>query len=144
VLVLSGLKTARDRAAESRKILDWGFRAFEPRQLFAQGEPVGEARVFGGNKSAVPLVAKKPVRLLFPRGSGDKVVARIVYQGPLRAPVQPGVEVGRLKVMRGDVQALDMPLYTGEEVGSGTLQQRAMDGLMELGTGLVLRAFSKG
>jgi D-alanyl-D-alanine carboxypeptidase (penicillin-binding protein 5/6) len=144
VVVLSGLKTARDRAAESRKILDWGFRAFEPRQLFSQGEPVGEARVFGGDKSAVPLVAKKPVRLLFPRGSGDKVVARILYQGPLRAPVQPGVEVGRLKVMRGDVQALDMPLYTGEEVGTGTLQQRAMDGLMELGTGLVLRAFSKG
>jgi D-alanyl-D-alanine carboxypeptidase (penicillin-binding protein 5/6) len=92
----------------------------------------------------VPLVAKKPVRLLFPRGSGDKVVARIVYEGPLRAPVQPGVAVGRLKVMRGDVQALDMPLYTGEEVGVGTLQQRAMDGLMELGTGLVRRAFSRG
>jgi D-alanyl-D-alanine carboxypeptidase (penicillin-binding protein 5/6) len=144
VLVMSGLKTARDRAAEARKILDWGFRAFEPRQLFAKDEPVGEASVFGGAKSAVPLVAKKPVRLLFPRGSGDKVVARIVYQGPLRAPVQPGVEVGRLKVMRGDVQALDMPLYTGEEVGVGTLQQRAMDGLMELGTGLVRRAFSKG
>jgi D-alanyl-D-alanine carboxypeptidase (penicillin-binding protein 5/6) len=32
VLVVSGLKTARDRAAESRKLLDWGFRAFEARQ----------------------------------------------------------------------------------------------------------------
>jgi D-alanyl-D-alanine carboxypeptidase (penicillin-binding protein 5/6) len=37
-----------------------------------------------------------------------------------------------------------MPLYTGEEIGVGTLQQRAMDGLMELGTGLVRRAFSRG
>jgi serine-type D-Ala-D-Ala carboxypeptidase (penicillin-binding protein 5/6) len=144
VLVVSGLKTARDRAAETRKLLEWGFRAFEPRQLFANGETVAEAKVFGGDKNAVPLVAKKPVKLLMPRGSGEKIVAKIVYQGPLRAPVQSGAEIGRLKVTRGDVQALDMPLYAGEDVGTGSLQQRAMDGLFELGTGLVRRAFSRG
>src|SRR4051794_7570756 len=144
VLVVSGLKTARDRAAETRKLLEWGFRAFEPRQLFANGETVADAKVFGGDKNSVPLIAKKPVRLLMPRGSGEKIVAKIVYQGPLRAPVQGGTEIGRLKVTRGDVQALDMPLYAGEDVGTGTLQQRAMDGLLELGTGLVRRAFSRG
>lgn len=143
VLVLSGLKTGRDRANESRKLLDWGFRAFEPRDLFAKGETVGEARVFGGENSSVPLIAKKPVRLLLPRGSGDKIVARIVYKGPLMAPVQSGTEVGRLKVLRGDVQALDMPLYAAEDVNVGTLSQRAVDGLLELGTGLVRRAFSR-
>jgi D-alanyl-D-alanine carboxypeptidase (penicillin-binding protein 5/6) len=37
-----------------------------------------------------------------------------------------------------------MPLYAGEDVGTGSLQQRAMDGLFELGTGLVRRAFSRG
>src|SRR5919202_5710775 len=53
VLVVSGLKTARDRAAETRKLLEWGFRAFEPRQLFANGETVAEAKVFGGDRNAV-------------------------------------------------------------------------------------------
>jgi D-alanyl-D-alanine carboxypeptidase (penicillin-binding protein 5/6) len=144
IVVVSGLKTARDRAAETRKLLEWGFRAFEPRQLFGNGETVAEAKVFGGDKGAVPLVAKRLVRLLMPRGSGEKIVARIVYQGPLRAPVQSGTEIGRLKVMHGDVQALDMPLYAGEDVGVGSLQQRAMDGLFELGTGLARRAFSRG
>jgi len=144
VLVVSGLKTARDRASETRKLLEWGFRAFEPRQLFANGETVADAKVFGGDKNSVPLIAKKPVRLLMPRGSGEKIVAKIVYQGPLRAPVQGGTEIGRLEGTRGDVQALDMPLYAGEDVGTGTLQQRAMDGLLELGTGLVRRAFSRG
>jgi D-alanyl-D-alanine carboxypeptidase (penicillin-binding protein 5/6) len=41
------------------------------------------------------------------------------------------------------VQALDMPVYAAEEVGQGTLTQRAVDGLIELGTGLVRRSFSK-
>jgi D-alanyl-D-alanine carboxypeptidase (penicillin-binding protein 5/6) len=92
----------------------------------------------------VPAVAKKPVRLLVPRGSGDRIVARIAYKGPLRAPVQAGTEIGRLQVSRGDVQALDMPLYAGEDVGEGSLSQRALDGLIELGGGLVRRALTRG
>jgi len=140
VLVVGGLKTATERANEARKLLDWGFRAFEARQLFAAGDPVGEARVFGGDHGSVPLVAKKPVRLLLPRGSNDRIVARIVYQGPVQAPVEQGVPIGRLKVTRGEVQALDVPLYAGEAVGVGSLPRRAVDGLLELGTGLVRRA----
>ena len=143
VLVVNGLKTGRDRANESRKLLDWGFRSFEARQLFASGEPVGEARVFGGDRWAVPLVAKKPVRVLMPRGSGDRIAARIVYTGPVRAPVQRGAEIARLRVTRGDVQALDLPLYAGEDVGTGSLSQRALDGLLEFGTGLVRGAFAR-
>ncbi len=54
VLVVSGLKTARDRAAESRKLLEWGFRAFEARQVFNAGETVAEAETFGGEKGRVP------------------------------------------------------------------------------------------
>ena len=140
VLVVSGLKTANDRANETRKLLDWGFRAFEARQLFAAGAPVGEARVFGGDRGSVPLVAKKPVRLLMPRGSNDRILARIVYQGPVPAPIQEGAPIGRLKVLRGEVQALDIPLYAGEAVGTGSVPQRAVDALLELGTGLVRRA----
>jgi serine-type D-Ala-D-Ala carboxypeptidase (penicillin-binding protein 5/6) len=143
VVVVNGLKTGRDRANESRKLLDWGFRSFDPRQLFAAGEPIGEARVFGGDVWAVPLVSKKPVRILMPRGSGDRLTARIVYKGPLRAPVQQGAEVARLRVTRGDVQALDLPLYAGQDVQPGNLAQRARDGLLEFGTGLVRGAFAR-
>lgn len=143
VLVVSGLKTLKERAAESRKLLEWGFRAFDSRQLFAKDETVGEARVFGGDRGGVPLVSKKPVRLLIPRGSSEKVIARIVYQGPLRAPVEAGAQVARLKVTRGDVQALDLPLFAAEEVGVGSISRRAFDGLVEFGTGLVMRAFKR-
>ena len=143
ILVISGLKTARDRAAESRKLMEWGFRAFEPRQVFSGGETVAEASVFGGEKGSVPVVAKRPVRLLLPRGSGERVTAKVVYQGPLPAPVEAGQEIGRLRVMRGDTLALDQPVYAGEDVAAGTLTQRAMDAALEVGTDLVRRAFDK-
>ncbi len=142
IVVVNGLKTAKDRANESRKLLEWGFRAFESRQLFAEGQVIGEVQVFGGDRRSLPLVAKKPVRVLVNRGESERVSARIVYTGPLKAPVKKGAEVAKLRVDRGDMQALEMPLYANEDVQVGTLSQRALDGLLEMSTGWVRNAFS--
>lgn len=143
IVVVNGLKTGRDRAQEARKLLEWGFRAFEARQIFAEGEIVGEASVFGGAKGRVGLKAKGPVSLLLPRGSTERLAARIVYRGPLTVPVQEGAEVGRLLVTRGDVKTLDVPLYAAESVEPGTLQSRAFDALMEAATGWVRKVLKR-
>jgi len=143
IVVVNGLKTARDRANEGRKLLEWGFRAFEPRKIFAEGDIVGEASVYGGEKGRVALKAKGPVSLLLPRGSSERINARIVYRGPLTVPVQEGAEVARLLVTRGDVKTLDIPLYAAETVQAGTLQSRAFDALMEVATGWVRKALGR-
>lgn len=143
IVVVNGLKTARDRAQEARKLLEWGFRAFETRQIFADGEIVGEASVFGGAKGRVGLKAKGAVSLLLPRGSSERLNARIVYRGPLTVPLQEGTEVGRLLVTRGDVKTLDIPLYAAESVEPGSLQSRAFDALMEAATGWVRKALKR-
>ena len=132
IVVVNGLKTAKDRADESRKLLDWGFRGFEARLLFAEGETVGEAKLFGGDQGKVPLVSDRPIRLLVPRGSSEKIVAKVVYQGPIAAPVEKGVPAGKLKVWRGDNVTLETPLLTGEAVGRGNVAQRAFDAATEL------------
>lgn len=143
IVVVNGLKTARDRAQEGRKILEWGFRSFEPRTLFTADESVGQASMFGGDRGSVDLVAKQPVRILVPRGVQEKVAARIVYQGPLRAPLSAGTEVARLHVSRGDVKALDIPLYAKEDVPVGSLPQRAWDASLELASNLIRKGFAK-
>ncbi|MGO4673209.1 D-alanyl-D-alanine carboxypeptidase family protein [Bosea sp. 2YAB26] len=143
IVVVNGLKSGRDRAQEARKLLEWGFRSFEPRQLFADGEIVGEASVYGGAKGRVGLKAKGPVSLLLPRGSSDRLSARITYRGPLTVPVQEGAEVGRLLVTRGEIKTLDIPLYAAETVEAGSLQSRALDALMEAATGWVRKALGR-
>lgn len=143
IVVVNGLKTARDRSQEARKLLEWGFRAFEARRLFGDGEIIGEAGVFGGEKARLPLRAKGEISLLIPRGSGERVSARIVYRGPLTAPVQEGAEVGRLLVTRGEVKALEIPLFAAETIQTGTLQQRALDALFEVSTGWVRKALGR-
>ncbi|MEA2834966.1 MAG: hypothetical protein QOG66_3168 [Methylobacteriaceae bacterium] len=143
IVVVNGCKTAKERAEEARKLLQWGFRAFEAKQIFAAGEAVGSAKVYGGERGDVPLLASGPVKILLPRGSGEKLSGRIVYDGPLIAPVEEGKQVARLKIMRGQTLALDLPLTTGDSVTVGSLPRRAMDAGLEYATILFRKYVSK-
>jgi D-alanyl-D-alanine carboxypeptidase (penicillin-binding protein 5/6) len=135
IAAMSGLKDDKERAEEARKLLEWGLRAFEKTQVFADGEVVGEAQVFGGEKSGVALKAKGAVDLFLPITNRDKLTARIVYRGPLPAPVEEGQEVGELKVWIGDTLSQEMPLYAAESVDIGSLPHRALDAVKELAVG---------
>jgi D-alanyl-D-alanine carboxypeptidase (penicillin-binding protein 5/6) len=132
---MSGMQSEQERAEESRKLLEWGLRAFERTNLFAADEIIGEAQVFGGEKSGVALKAKGPISIFIPLTNTDRLVARIVYRGPLTAPVKEGTPVGVLKVWIGDQMSQETPLYAAETVGLGTLQQRALDAMGELMVG---------
>jgi len=143
IVVVNGLKTGRDRAAEARKLIEWGFRAFEKRQLFGDGEVVGEASVYGGEKGRVALRTRGAVSLLLPRGTGERLSARIVYRGPLSVPVQEGAAVAQLVVSRGEVKTLEIPLYAAETVKAGSLQSRALDAVLELSTGWIRQALAR-
>ena len=129
---LSGMANERERAEEARKMLDWGMRAFQKVELFAAGEAVGEAEVFGGAKAGVALRAQGPVDIFVPITNSDRLVARIVYEGPLVAPVEEGARVGALRVWVGETMSQETPLYAAESVGLGSLHQRALDAVGEL------------
>lgn len=132
ITVLSGMASKRQRAEESRKILDWGFRAFEKLSLFGDGEVIGQANVYGGFKSGVDVTGKGPVEIYLPIGNRDKLKARIVYEGPLLPPVEQGTKVATLKVWIGDELSQETPLYAAETVEKGGLQRQAVDALKEL------------
>ncbi|HWK66964.1 MAG TPA: D-alanyl-D-alanine carboxypeptidase family protein [Rhizobiaceae bacterium] len=129
---LSGMTSARERAEEARKLLDWGITGFERSEIFAGDEVIGQAQVYGGARPSVALKAQGPIAFLVPTASRDKVTARIVYEGPLVAPVAPGTKVGSLKVWVGDSLTQETPLYTAEAVGVGPLHSRALDAIGEL------------
>jgi len=132
VLVISGTKSDKERADEGRRLLEWGFNSFEQRILFGTGQPVGDAKVYGGTQGSVPLLAPGPVRVMVPKAGNEKIVARIVYQGPLQAPVRASQPAGVLRVSRNDIVALEVPLHTAEEVAVGGLPGRAVDAAGEI------------
>jgi D-alanyl-D-alanine carboxypeptidase (penicillin-binding protein 5/6) len=136
IVVLTGGKTAKERAEDAKRLLEWGFKSFEAKVLFAAGQPVARAKVYGGSEGHVAVAAKAPVRLMVPRGVSDKIVVKMVYTGPVRAPVRRGQEVGRLQVWRGEAKVLDVPVQAAEDIGTGSLTQRTLDAAAELVIGL--------
>jgi len=143
IVVVSGAKSDKERADQAKKLLDYGFHDFQARVLFAEGQTVGDAKVFGGDRSYVPLIAPGIVRLMMPRNNSQRLLARIVYTGPVPAPITKGQPIGRLKVWRGENLALDVPLQAADDVGPGSMSQRAMDGATELMIGLLRAGVSK-
>jgi D-alanyl-D-alanine carboxypeptidase (penicillin-binding protein 5/6) len=137
ILAMYGMRNAKDRSDEARKILEWGFRSFETKPIFAAGDTIGAARLYGGATMDVPLVTDRDIRILVPRGNAERMSARIVYEGPIPAPVEQGRELARLRIMRGQTLAVDLPLKAGESVPLGPIYRRAFDASLELGRGLI-------
>jgi D-alanyl-D-alanine carboxypeptidase (penicillin-binding protein 5/6) len=138
VLVVNGLKTPKDRAAEAKKLLEWGFRAFDSRRLFLANGPVGEARVFGGEKAGVPLIAQNDVSVLVSRTAQARDIAsKVVYRGPVHAPVEKGQEIGKLLIYYQGTLVAERPLYAAETVAEGSLTQKAVSAVKELVRSLI-------
>jgi D-alanyl-D-alanine carboxypeptidase (penicillin-binding protein 5/6) len=136
IVVVNGLEDPEDRASEAKKMLEWGYRNFETRTLFAAQQPLGYARVFGGTTRSVALSSPEAVKVMVQKNGNDKLIARIVYNGPVRAPVQAGQKVGVIRVWRGANVAMEAPVYAADAVGTGSTMRRAVDGAQELVIGL--------
>jgi serine-type D-Ala-D-Ala carboxypeptidase (penicillin-binding protein 5/6) len=140
IVVINGLDDPEDRASEAKKMLEWGFRNFETRTLFAAQQPVGYARVFGGDSRSVKLASPEPIKVMVQKNGADKLIARVVYNGPVRAPIESGQQVGVVKVWRGVNIAVEAPVFAAESVARGSTMRRAIDGVSEL----VIGAFRAG
>lgn len=140
IVALNGCKTASERAEDARKLLLWGFRSLEPRTLFDAGETIGTVPVYGGAPHEAPVAAAQKVKVFLPRGSGERLQGRIVFDGPLVAPIKAGTTIARLRLTRGQALALDIPLVTKEDVAVGSLPRRSLDAGMEL-AGQMMRKY---
>ena len=136
IVVVNGLEDPDDRASEAKKMLEWGFRNFEARTLFAAQQLVGYAKVFGGESRSVKLASPEPIKVMVQKNGADKLIARVIYSGPVRAPIEAGQPVGVVRVWRGTNVAMEAPVFAAEPVGKGSTMRRAIDGVSELVIGM--------
>ena len=133
VAVLNGLKSKRDRRTEAKKMLEWGFNGFKQYKLFAADEVVGYARVVGGSSSYVSLIGaqQKGTIALLPRFmASKKVPAKIIYQGPLQAPIKTGQQIAFLQVKGQGSVVNKIPLYAAEDISRAGIIWRGIDTLL--------------
>ena len=135
IAVINGAATADERKDEARRLLEWGFRAFGEFKLFEAGETVGKARVWGGDRMSVPLMGNGAVIAVLPRfPANQKLRAEIVYNGPLKAPIEKGQPVAKLRVTSSTEATSEIQLYAAEDVKPAGTWKRGFDTLLHMAT----------
>ena len=132
VMVVAGLTSFNQRIEESVRFMDWGFRSWQSRPLLRQGEKIGEAQVQLGGDATVGLVAPRNLAVTYPAGLGQDIRARIVYQGPVKAPIAQGQHIADLVVQAGDMPPTVTPLVAEKAVGEAGFFGRIWAGLKSL------------
>ena len=92
---------------ESVKFMDWGFRAWRSQPLFAKGRKIAEAQVQLGDSATVGLVAPRNLAVTLPGTAGRDIKVRVVYQGPVKAPIKAGQHIADLVVSTPDTPPID-------------------------------------
>ncbi len=140
IVVVAGAATANERREEVKRLLDWGNVNVSDYKLFDASEVVGRARVWGGSSMYVSLVGDGTVNVRLPRfPAAQRLRGEIVYEGPLKAPIQKGAEVARLRVTSSSNAMQEVPLYAAEDIGEASMVRRGLDSLAHL----ALRLFQR-
>ncbi len=134
ILVVNGLPSESDRAAETKRLLDIGFREFRVYTLLKLGEPVGEVDVWAGEETKVSMVVLKPVKLLLRRAQRDGLKVLLSYEGPIIAPIKKGQVIGKLTLTAPGMIGQVSTVHAGSTVESGGLMSQVKMGLQELFT----------
>jgi D-alanyl-D-alanine carboxypeptidase (penicillin-binding protein 5/6) len=116
ILVVNGMSSMAERAQETSRLMEWGYRDFANTTVFRPGDTVVEAPVWLGAQPKVPLVVSRAVQITAPTGQAvsPRVVAR--FEGPLPAPIVKGTRIGTAAVTLPDNRVIEYPLEAGADV----------------------------
>ena len=131
IMVIAGLKSINERKREAQDLLDWGFRQFRSIDVYAKGDRVGAARVWGGVETSVDLVASENVRIALTASEQEVVEMKLAYEGPLMAPVEAGIRAGSVRFIVDGLTVADVPVETAAAVPADeSMWSRALDSIV--------------
>ena len=119
VFVLTGIKSPKIRAREAEKINNWVFRQFTERKLISAGDVIHMVPVHLGEKNLVRVTVKEDLMGLIPSMMEGKIKTEIKYEGPLKAPIIKGKEVGEIIVTIPSLVSFSRPIIAAESVEDG-------------------------
>ncbi|WP_096085411.1 D-alanyl-D-alanine carboxypeptidase family protein [Agaribacterium haliotis] len=132
ISVVLGTKSKEARAAESQRLLAYGFRYFETYNLYSKNQVVPDLsqRVWGGAVDSVDLMLANDVVATIPRGARDKLSLESEIDTVIKAPVQAGQELGLLRLKLDGELVAEAPLLAASSVEEAGFFSRMWDELI--------------
>ena len=128
--VVLGTNSREARAAESLKLLNWGWQAWDAVRLFEANKAVATVPVWKGVQAEAKLGAAGALFVTVPKGEGNKLKTVIERTDPLVAPLTAGQRVGSIKITTaGGSTVATVPLVVQEPVALAGIFGRAWDAI---------------
>ena len=126
ILVLNGLESKRQRARETRSLLNWAMRSFSSEVLYTGGQRVMDMPVWHGKSQRINLVADKMIKVVLPRaGRRSSVAMTVTYEKPAMAPIQGGQKLAVLRITAPNMESQQFDLVAADTIERSGLFGRA-------------------
>jgi len=128
--VVLGTDSPRARESESQTLLNYGYRFYETKLLLPAGKALSEARVWKGDQELAELGVNHDIWVTVPRGTGDGLKPVFTLPAQLIAPLDPSIELGKVRVNLADQTIAEAGLYPVKAVAEGSLWQQTRDSVL--------------
>ncbi|MBL4601968.1 MAG: D-alanyl-D-alanine carboxypeptidase [Emcibacteraceae bacterium] len=118
VLVVNGMTSDNARINESERLLNYGFRNFGIFDMLKAGQVIDNADVWLGEEATVPLIAEADVTLSMNKQARRNMTAKVIYDGPIAAPIQKGQPIATLELSANGMETKSYPLVAGKDIDS--------------------------
>lgn len=129
IAVVFGTNSEQARAAETQKLLTYGFRFFETQTFFNKDTELAKAQVWKGSSREVRAGLAKDLSMTAPRGQLKQLITSITLQPQLIAPIKQGDVIGKVEVKSGDQVLQTADLIALDTVEEGGLFRRIWDSI---------------
>lgn len=127
ISVVLGTTSDNVRAAESQKLLNFGFQFYESRLIYAADKAITRQKVWKGTENQVDLTVVKPVYLTLPQGEYANMKANLRVPKPLEAPLKAHQTVGAVDFSLNGKVVHSVPLVTMQAVEASNIFSRMID-----------------
>jgi D-alanyl-D-alanine carboxypeptidase (penicillin-binding protein 5/6) len=124
-----GTDSEKTRAAETQKLLTYGFRFFETQTFYKAGQELAQAQVWKGTTRQVKAGLAQDLSLTLPKGQVKQLQASMVLEPQLVAPLKVGDVIGKVEVKLGAEVVHSADLIALEPVEEGGFFRRLWDSI---------------
>jgi len=129
ISVVLGTPSEKARANSSAKLLNFGFRFYETRELYNAGQELAKTRIWKAEKPEIRMGIKDDVVVTIPRGDYKLMKAELEFNDQITAPVKAGTEMGKVIISLEGNSIATRPLVALEDVAEGNIWTQMIDSL---------------
>ena len=129
IAVGSGFESKNSRSRESSKLLTYGLTNFDLVEISKKDEPFDSIQVWLGKESTVKVYTEDNIFKIIKKGQKKKLKAKMIYDGPVEAPIKKNQVLAKLKIIYDDEQIGEYDLLSLNDVKKVNIFSRLMKSL---------------